>query len=53
MLVCTPNALATGSEAIGTDATDAVERTVVAKGGLSRFRRAVERPLNRVFEARI
>jgi SAM-dependent methyltransferase len=53
VLVCTPNALATGSEAIGTVATDEAERAVVAKGGLSRFRRAVETPLNRVFEARI
>jgi len=53
VLVCTPNALATGSEAIGTVATDDAERAVVAKGGLSRFRRAVETPLNRVFEARI
>jgi hypothetical protein len=42
-----------GSEAIGTVATDEAERAVVEKGGLSRFRRAVETPLNRVFEARI
>ncbi len=53
VLVCTPNALATGSEAIGTVATDEAERAVVEKGGLSRFRRAVVTPLNRVFEARI
>jgi SAM-dependent methyltransferase len=53
VLVCTPNALATGSEAIGTVATDEVVRAVIEKGGLSRFRRALETPLNRVFEARI
>ena len=53
VLVCTPNALATGSEAIGTVATDEAERAVITKGGLSRFRRATETPLNRVFEARI
>lgn len=39
--------------AIGAVATDEAERAVVAKGGLSRFRRAVETPLNRLFEARI
>jgi SAM-dependent methyltransferase len=53
VLVCTPNALATGTEAIGTVATDDAERAVVEKGGLSHFRRAMETPLNRVFEARI
>ena len=53
VLVCTPNALATGSEAIGTVATDEVERAVVEKGGLSHFRRATQTPLNRIFEARI
>lgn len=53
VLVCTPNALATGSEAIGTVATDEAERAVVTQGGLSQFRRATETPLNRIFEARI
>jgi SAM-dependent methyltransferase len=53
VLVCTPNALATGSEALGTVATDDAERAVVTQGGLSRFRRAVQTPLNRVFEARL
>ncbi len=53
VLVCTPNALATGTEAIGTVATDDAVRTVVEQGGLSRFRRVLETPLNRIFEARI
>ena len=53
VLVCTPNALATGTEAIGTVATDDAVRAVVEQGGLSRFRRALETPLNRIFEARI
>jgi 2-polyprenyl-3-methyl-5-hydroxy-6-metoxy-1,4-benzoquinol methylase len=52
VLVGTPNALATGTEAIGTVASDAAVRAVVAWGGLSRFRRALETPLTRVFEAR-
>jgi SAM-dependent methyltransferase len=53
VLVCTPNALATGSEALGTVATDDALAVVVHQGGLSRFRRVLETPLNRVFEARI
>jgi SAM-dependent methyltransferase len=53
VLVCTPNALATGTEAIGTVATDDTIRAIVEKGGLSRFRRVLETPLNRIFEARI
>ncbi len=53
VLVCTPNALATGSEALGTVATDDALAAVVQQGGLSRFRRVLETPLNRIFEARI
>ena len=53
VLVCTPNALATGTEAIGTVATDEAVRAVVEQGGLARFRRVLETPLNRIFEARI
>jgi SAM-dependent methyltransferase len=53
VLVCTPNALATGSEALGTVATDAALAGVVHQGGLSRFRRVLETPINRIFEARI
>ncbi|HEX8036873.1 MAG TPA: class I SAM-dependent methyltransferase [Ktedonobacterales bacterium] len=53
VLVCTPNALATGSEALGTVATDEALGAVIRQGGLSRFRRVLETPLNRLFEARI
>jgi SAM-dependent methyltransferase len=53
VLVCTPNALATGAEAIGTVATDDTVRVVVEQGGLTRFRRVLETPLNRIFEARL
>jgi SAM-dependent methyltransferase len=53
VLVCTPNALATGSEALGTVATDEAVGAVIHGGGLSRFRRVLETPLNRIFEARI
>ncbi|MFI5276296.1 MAG: methyltransferase domain-containing protein, partial [Ktedonobacterales bacterium] len=53
VLVCTPNALATGSEALGTVATDDALSAVVHKGGLSRFQRVLTTPLNRLFEARI
>lgn len=53
VLVCTPNALATGTEALGTVATDEAVRAVVEQGGLTRFRRVLETPLNRIFEARI
>ncbi|HEV2404457.1 MAG TPA: class I SAM-dependent methyltransferase [Ktedonobacterales bacterium] len=52
VLVCTPNALATGSEALGTVATDDALGEVARKGGLSRFHRVLETPLNRIFEAR-
>jgi SAM-dependent methyltransferase len=53
VLVCTPNALATGAEALGTVATDEALGAVVHKGGLGRFRRVLETPFNRIFEARI
>jgi len=53
VLVCTPNALATGTEAIGTVATDYTVRAIVEQGGLGRFRWALETPLNRDFEARL
>ena len=53
VLVCTPNALATGSEALGTVATDEALGAVVRKGGLTRFQRVLHTPLNRIFEARI
>ena len=52
VLICTPNALATGGEAIGTIATERKLRNVAAEGGFSRFRRVTETPFNRIFEAR-
>lgn len=53
VLVCTPNALASSADALGTVATDDALGDVVRQGGLSRFRRVLETPLNRVFEARL
>ena len=55
VLICTPNALATGSNGhppLGTIAADGELRSVLEAGGFSRFRRATETPFNRVFEAR-
>jgi SAM-dependent methyltransferase len=52
VLICTPNALATGGDALGTIATERSLRGVATAGGFSRFRRATETPFNRVFEAR-
>ncbi|MEP6775039.1 MAG: class I SAM-dependent methyltransferase [Chloroflexota bacterium] len=53
VMLCTPNAVATGNTHLGTIATDNALRDVVQKGGLSRFRRATETPFNRIFEARL
>jgi SAM-dependent methyltransferase len=53
VMLCTPNALASGPTQLGTVATEAALRGVVQRGGLSRFRRATETPFNRIFEARI
>jgi hypothetical protein len=52
VLVCTPNGLATGHTALGTVATEQALRETVLAGGLTRFRRATETPMNRIFEAR-
>jgi hypothetical protein len=52
VLTCTPNAIASGGNALGTLATEARLRAVASEAGLSRFRRAAETPFNRVFEAR-
>jgi 2-polyprenyl-3-methyl-5-hydroxy-6-metoxy-1,4-benzoquinol methylase len=51
-LCCTPNALAQGGAALGTIATEAQLRAVVTSAGFTRFRRAAQTPVNRVFEAR-
>ena len=52
VLTCTPNAIASGGQALGTLATEAKLRAVAAQAGLRHFRRAAETPFNRVFEAR-
>jgi SAM-dependent methyltransferase len=55
VLVCTPNALASGADAataLGTIATDEQLRAALAAGGFSRFRRATETPFNRIFDVR-
>jgi len=52
VLVCTPNALATGGTALGTIATEQALRETLLAGGFTRFRRATETPFNRIFEAR-
>jgi hypothetical protein len=52
VLLCTPNALASGDSALGNQVPEEQQRNVVAAGGLSRFRRASETPFNRTFEAR-
>jgi hypothetical protein len=51
-LVCTPNALATGGNGLGTLATEEQIRAVTEAAGFRRFRRATETPFNRIFEAR-
>lgn len=52
VLVCSPNAIATGDTVLGTIATEKALGDVVRKGGLSRFRRVTETPFNRIFEAK-
>jgi SAM-dependent methyltransferase len=52
VLVCTPNAVATGPVALGTLATEAALRAVAEEAGFTRFRRAMDTPFNRLFEVR-
>lgn len=55
VLICTPNALASGADAttaLGTIATDEQLRQAAAAGGFNHFRRAAETPFNRVLEVR-
>jgi 2-polyprenyl-3-methyl-5-hydroxy-6-metoxy-1,4-benzoquinol methylase len=52
VLICTPNALATGDYALGTVASDDELEKVARKAGFTKFRRATETPFNRVFEIR-
>jgi SAM-dependent methyltransferase len=51
-LCCTPNAMATGGQALGTVATDDALREVATAAGFTTFRRATETPFNRIFEAK-
>ena len=52
VLVCTPNAIASGPVALGTLATEAALRSVAEEAGFARFRRAMDTPFNRLFEVR-
>lgn len=52
-LVCTPSARSqAGGWALGAQASDDQLRSVVEQGGFTRFRRAVDTPVNRVIEVR-
>ncbi|HET9222664.1 MAG TPA: methyltransferase domain-containing protein [Roseiflexaceae bacterium] len=52
-MICTPNALdQDAGAALGAQAGEARLREVVTKGGFTRFRRAVQSPVNLVLEAR-
>jgi SAM-dependent methyltransferase len=52
-LVCTPSARSQpGGWALGAQATDYQLRSVTEQGGFTRFRRAVDTPVNRVIEVR-
>ncbi|MBL7494667.1 methyltransferase domain-containing protein [Frankia sp. AgB1.9] len=52
-LVCTPAARSQpGGWALGAQATDAQLRGVAERGGFTRFRRAVDTPVNRIIEIR-
>ncbi len=52
VLCCTPNAISSGTIALGTIATEAALREVVMAGGFTQFRRVADSPVNRFFEAR-
>ncbi|NWG13769.1 MAG: methyltransferase domain-containing protein [Acidobacteria bacterium] len=52
VLCCTPNAIASGQTALGTLAREKDLRQVARQAGFSRFRKACETPMNRVFEVR-
>jgi 2-polyprenyl-3-methyl-5-hydroxy-6-metoxy-1,4-benzoquinol methylase len=52
-MVCTPNSIAGGGNpSLGAVATEQQTREVVLAGGFSRFRRAMDTTLNRMFEVR-
>jgi SAM-dependent methyltransferase len=51
--ICTPNAKSQkGGWALGAQATETQLRAICARAGFTRFRRATETPLNRVYEIR-
>ncbi len=51
--ICTPSAQAqAGPYALGNQVTDEQWQSLLSEAGFSRFRRATETPLNRVFEVR-
>ena len=51
VLVCTPCARSQpGGWALGNQASEAQLQEICARGGFTRFRRAAETPVNRVFE---
>ena len=52
VLCCTPNAIASGSYALGTFASDDALADIVRKAGFSSFIRVTETAFNRVFEGR-
>ncbi len=52
-LICTPSARSqAGGWALGAQATDEQLRSITEQGGFSRFRRAVDTPVNRIIEVR-
>jgi 2-polyprenyl-3-methyl-5-hydroxy-6-metoxy-1,4-benzoquinol methylase len=53
VLCCVPNAIASGKTALGTIASDDALKAVLKEAGFNSFRRAMETPFNRLFEARI
>jgi hypothetical protein len=51
--VCTPSARSQpGGWALGAQATDEQLRGITEQGGFTRFRRAVDTPVNRIIEVR-
>jgi SAM-dependent methyltransferase len=51
-LLCVPHSLAGAGPALGTVASESEIQRVVLAGGFGQFRRAIETPFNRIFEAR-
>ena len=49
-LICVPNSLAFNGPALGAQAGEEKIRDIVNKSGFSHFKRAIETPLNIVYE---